>query len=105
MPATDQTVTTAPPLQAGGRPHMPFPNFLENRIGDPADQIGGNFDPVELLQVRLDLANRQTPGIEADDPIVETDEPGLPLGDDLRLSSPVAVARDREIDLLSVAEH
>src|SRR5713226_9564378 len=85
------------------RPALPFPNFLENRIGDPADQIGGNFDPVELLQV--DLANRQTPRIEADDPIVETVEPGLPLGDDLRLEAAVAVARYRELDRAVVAEH
>src|SRR5712692_7098104 len=87
------------------RPALPFPNFLENRIGDPADQIGGNLDPVELLQVRLDLANRQTPGIEADDPIVETVEPGLPLGDNLRLEAAVAVARYRELDRAVVAEH
>jgi len=59
------------------RPALPFPHLLEHGIGDPADQIGGNFHVVQLLQMRLDLADRETPGIEADDPVVETVEPGL----------------------------
>jgi len=41
------------------RPVLPFPNLLEHGVGDPADQIGGDLDPVDFLQVSLDLANRQ----------------------------------------------
>ena len=35
------------------RPVLPFPNLLEHGVGDPADQIGGDLDPVKLLQVSL----------------------------------------------------
>jgi len=38
------------------RPVLPLPDFLENGIGDPADQIGRDLDTVELLQVALNLA-------------------------------------------------
>jgi hypothetical protein len=87
------------------RPVLPLPHLLEHRVGDPADQIGGNLDPVKLQKVPLDLANRQTPRIEADDPIVKTVEPGLPLGDKLRLEAAVAVARHGQFDRAVVAEH
>ena len=53
----------------------------------------------------LDLAHREPPGVEADDPIVETVESGLPLGHELRLEAAVAVARDRDLDRAVVAEH
>jgi hypothetical protein len=87
------------------RPVLPFPNLLEDGVGDPADQIGGNLNPVKLLQVSLDLANREAPGIEADDPIVEPMEPGLPFGDDLRLKAAIAVARHRDLDRSVIADH
>jgi hypothetical protein len=87
------------------RPVLPFPNLLEHGVGDPADQIGGDLDPVKLLQVSLDLANREPPGVKADDPIVEPVEPGLPLRHDLRLEAAVAVARHRDLDRTAIVEH
>src|SRR5580700_11198819 len=53
----------------------------------------------------LDLANRQTSRIEADDAIVETVETGLPFRNDLRLKGAVAVARHRDLDGTLVADH
>jgi hypothetical protein len=64
--------------------------FDNNRPHKPAPAqagVGGNFDAVKLLQMRLDLANWQVPGVQADDPIVETIESGLTLRHNLRLKA------------------
>src|SRR5205814_7562176 len=74
-------------------------------IGDPADQVRGNLNPVKLPEVALDLANRETAGIEADDPIIEPVEPGLSLRHDLRLEASLAVARHRDLDRPVIADH
>src|SRR5437763_367950 len=87
------------------RPGLPFPHLLEHGVGDPADQVGRDLDPVKLLQMRLDLANRETTGIEADHAIVKTVEPGLSFGDDLRLEAAVAVARHRDLNRPIIADH
>src|SRR5205814_3305457 len=74
-------------------------------IGDPADQVRGNLNPVKLPEVALDLANRETAGIEADDPIIEPVEPGLSLRHDLPLEASLAVARHRDLDRPVIADH
>ena len=84
---------------------MPFANLLEDRVGDPADQIGRNLDAVNLHEVRLDLANRQAARIQANDAVIETVKAGLPLGHELRLEGAVAVARNRDLDRAVVADH
>jgi len=53
----------------------------------------------------LDLAHRQPAGIQADDPIIEAVQPGLPFGDDLRLEAAVAVARHGDLDRAVLADH
>ena len=55
--------------------------------------------------MRLDLADREAAGKEADDPVVETIEPGLTLRHELRLEAAIAVARDRDFDGPVVADH
>src|SRR5262249_42966442 len=54
------------------RPVLPFANLLEDRVGDPADQIGRNLDAVNLHQVRLDLAKRQAARIQANDAVIQS---------------------------------
>src|SRR5205814_5455001 len=87
------------------RPGLPFPHLLEHGVDDPADQVGRDLDPVKLLQMRLDLANRETTGIEADHAIIKTVEPRLSFGDDLRLEAAVAVARHRDLNRPAIADH
>ena len=87
------------------RPVLPLPDLLENGIGDPADQIGRDLDAIELLQVALDLAHRHATGVETDDPVVETVEPGLALRHQLRLEAPLAVPRNLDLDLAVVRLH
>ena len=82
----------------GARPVLPFPDLVEHRIGDLADQIGRDLDMIELVQMRLDLANRKPAGVEADDPVVEALDPGLALGNNLRFEAAVAVTRHSELD-------
>ena len=47
----------------------------------------------------LDLAYRHASGVEAQNLVVETVEPGLPLGDQMRLEATGAIAGDRNLDL------
>lgn len=45
---------------------LPFPNLIQNGIGDVANQIGRNLQAIEIKQVGLDvLPHRQTGGVEA----------------------------------------
>ena len=81
------------------RPVLPFPHLVENRVGDPADQIGRDLGAIEFGQVALDLAHRHAARVEAQDLVVEAVEPGLALGDQLRLEAAGPVARDRDLDL------
>ena len=82
-------------IDAIERPVLPVADLLEHRIGDPADQIRRDLDAIELLQVALDLADRQAAGIERDDLAVEAVEPRLPLGHERGSKVP---ARSRGID-------
>jgi hypothetical protein len=47
----------------------------------------------------LDLADRHAARIEAQNFVIETVEPGLPLGDELWLEASGAIARDGNLDL------
>src|SRR5205807_10338624 len=67
--------------------------------GHPADQIEADLDPVDLLQVRTDVTDRQPAAVEREDLLVEPDEPPLALFDDLRLEAAVPVARSVDLDL------
>src|SRR5262249_60896749 len=69
------------------------------------DQIGRDLDAIELVQMRLDLANRKPAGIEADDPVVKALDPGLAFGNNLRLEAAVTVAWHGQIDRPVIADH
>ena len=81
------------------RPVLPFPHLVQNRVGDPADQVGRDLGAVELGDVALDLANRHAAPVEAQDLVVEAAEPPLALRDQLRLEAAGPVARDLDVDL------
>lgn len=87
------------------RPALPLAYLLEYSVGDPADQIGGNLDRIQLQKMRLNLAHRQAAGVQADDPIIKTLKPGLPLGDDLGLEAAVSVPRHRDLDRAVIADY
>jgi hypothetical protein len=57
------------------------------------DQVVADLDPVQLAQVRLDVAHRHPAGVHRDDLLVEAVEAPLVLRHDLRLERPLAVAQ------------
>ncbi len=83
-------------------PCLPGPSVVHDRIGHPRDQIAADLDPVDLLQVSLDIPGRQAPRIEREDLVVEPLEAPLTLADYLRLKRARAIARsvDRHLALL-----
>src|SRR6202034_496572 len=81
------------------RPVLPLPHLVQDRVGDPADEIGRHVGGVKFGQVALDLPHRHAARIEAQYLFVEALEPGLPLGDQLRLETAGAIARHRYLDL------
>jgi len=89
----DQRVEVDDRVDALQRPVLPRLGVGEDRVGDLGDQVRGDLGAVDLGQVPLDLADRQTAGIQADHAIVKPDSPGLALLDDLGLKGPLAVAR------------
>lgn len=48
--------------QSSGRPVLPLPDFFDHSVGDPADQIGADGKPVQLLEMALDLPRRHAAG-------------------------------------------
>ena len=72
-------------------PGLPGAGVFHDRVGHPADQVAADLDPVDLLQVRLDVSGREAAAVERQDLVVEPFEPPLPLPDDLRLECPLAV--------------
>src|SRR5262249_21933921 len=78
---------------------LPLPDLVQDRIGDPADEVGRDLGSVQLGQMALDLAHRHAAGVEAQNLVVEAVEMRLALGDQLRLEAAAAVARDRNLDL------
>src|SRR5262245_19792016 len=85
-------------VEALERPVLPFPRLLDHRVGHLADQVGTHFDPVDLLQMALDLAHRHAAGVHRHDLVVEPGETPLALLDDLRLEAAVAVTRHFQVD-------
>src|SRR5512134_362413 len=92
------------------RPVLPFAHLLEDGVGDRADQIRRNVDPIELAQMPLDLARRHPAGVHRNDLFIKTRKPALVLGDQLRIKrrQPIAgnvqreLARSRQYRLLAI---
>ena len=73
------------------RPLRPGADVVHHRIGHLADQLAADLHPVHLLQVRLDVARRQTAGVKRQDLLVKALEAALALADELRLGGAVAI--------------
>src|SRR5439155_15010326 len=74
-------------------PLLPLADVVDHRVGDPADQVAPDPHPIDLGQVRLDVARRQAARVEREDLVVEPLEAPLALADDLRLEAALAVPR------------
>ena len=86
------------------RPLLPGLDVLEDRVGDPADQIPSDRHPVELAQVSLDIAGRQAPRIQRQDLLVKPLKAPLALSHQLRLKAPIPIPRRADLDRLMVRQ-
>ena len=87
------------------RPVLPVRHLLQNGIGDGADQVGGNLDPVQLAQMPLDFTGAHAAGVHRDDLLVEAGKPPLVLGDQLRIEGRQPIPGNLEIDLAGLGQH
>ena len=70
-----------------------------------ADQVRGNVDAVEIVEVPDNLTVAHPPGIHRDDLLVEAREPALVFGDELRVKTGQAVSRDGQVELAAIRRH
>jgi hypothetical protein len=89
----DQRVEVDDRVDRVQRPLLPSLGVLEDRVGDLRDQIRRHVGAVDLLQIPLDLADRQPTAVQGDHLLVEPDPPRLALAHDLRLERAVAIPR------------
>ena len=78
---------------------LPGCDLLQNRVGDRADQIRRDIDPVEIAQMANDLARAHDAGVHRGDLVFEPREAVLVLGDQLRIKPGLAVTRNLQLDL------
>jgi hypothetical protein len=81
------------------RARLPGADIINNSIGDGRDQVGRDFDPVNLLQVSLNLTAGYPTRVHRDDLIVEAIKAGLPFLDELRFKLRVTVTWDINLKL------
>src|SRR5215210_7089407 len=74
------------------RPGAPRLDVGQHRVGDGADRVAADLDPVELGQVRRDVTGRHPAGIEPEDLLVQARQARLALADQLRRKRALAVA-------------
>jgi hypothetical protein len=77
-------------------------NGMANRIVRGIFIVAASGGSVQLGQMALDLAHCHAARVEAQNLVIEAVEPGLALGDQLRLEAARPVARDRDVDLAVV---
>ena len=87
------------------RPVLPVRHLVQDGVGDGADQVGRDVDPVELTQMPLDLADAHAAGVHRDDLLVEAGKPPLVLGDQLRIEGRQPIPRNLEVDLAGLGQH
>lgn len=86
-------------------PHLPGLEIVDHALGHGRDEHGRDLGAVKLLQVGLDVAGGQAPGIERDHLVVETRQTPLALLHQLQLEGTGAVARHLERQAASVGQH
>ena len=80
-------------------PVLPGADFLENGVGDPADQVRRDIDAAELLQMATDLQHTHAAGVHRDHLVVEAVDPGLAFADDPGVERGIAIPRRGDIQI------
>ena len=84
------------------RPGLPSGDLFQNSVSNHRDQVRGNVDAIEIVQVPDNLPVAHAPGIHRDDLLVEARKPALVFGDELRVEIRLAVSRDGQVELAAV---
>ena len=84
---------------------LPFANRFQNRVRHRRDQIGRNFEPIDLKQMTLDLPHRHPARIHGYDLVVEAGKSPLVASDQLRIESSFTVTRNTKIELRRLGDH
>lgn len=84
---------------------LPGGDLLHDRVADCRNQAGRGFNPIDFLEMTLDLAGRHAPGIHADDLAIELRKAPLILGDQHRIERAVPVTGDVQNHLAAVGGH
>ena len=74
-------------------------------FGGARNELGRDFDTIDLLNVILNLPGAHTAGIERDHGLGEVADRGLTLGDDLGIELALAVAWGFDFHFSEIAAH
>ena len=75
-------------------PDLPDFHILAHGVGDSRYQAWRHLGPIDLLQVALNLPDRQAARVQRDDLVVEAGPTGLMFVDDLRRKRALPITRD-----------
>jgi hypothetical protein len=87
------------------RPRAPFLHLVQDRVGHAADQVGGDLEPVELLEMAPNVAHAHAARVHGDDLVIQAVDPGLALGDQARLEAALPVARHLDLEQAALTPH
>ncbi len=76
------------------RPRLPALDLIQDGIGHVGDQTGRELDPVQRLQLGLNVACTQAACLQRHDLLVKTGQPTLAIGHQQRFIAASTVARN-----------
>ena len=83
----------------------PLGHLLDHLVGDLRDGVLGHGGPVDVIEMRGDLAGRESLGGQRQYDLVDTGQPSLALLDDHRIEGAVGVPRHLDLDRADLGEH
>ncbi|CAM3332824.1 hypothetical protein KOXY103107_17460 [Komagataeibacter xylinus] len=87
------------------RPVLPGCHFVQNGVGDDADQVRRSFHPIDFKQMALDLTYAHPTRIHRDDPIIEAGKPPPVAGDQLRIERSRPITGDVQPYPTGIRQH
>lgn len=87
------------------RPVAPLPHLGEDVVRDPADEFRGYLYTIDVLQVRLDVPDGYSAGIQCNYLLIENRQPLLVFWHENRCEFSIPITGDIELDLLVSGKH
>jgi hypothetical protein len=83
----------------------PLRHTVHDPVGDGGDGLLGHLRPIDLGQVRRDLAVGEPPGRQRDHQIIHAGQAPLPLGHELRLERGLPIPRHLDLHRAGLGQH